>query len=117
MSDDSDVSLQRRLLQSLQGHSNLQTYASEVFAEDALLRRLLAAVDESVFGPVDWIEALILLSEWLDERGLDLSLEDRIDYVGCVAEAGSAGMRMEDLPSIIRDMLATYGCERAIKKS
>ena len=117
MTDVNDATLRSRLMQNLQARRELQDYVSAKFSEETLLRKLLTAVDDSVFGAADWVEAQFLLSEWLDERGLDLSAEDQINYVGCVAEAGAAGMGMEDLSSLMREMLATYGCERAIKKS
>lgn len=117
MSDVNDATLRSRLMLNLQARRELQDYVSAKFSEETLLRKLLTAVDHSAFGAADWVEAQFLLSEWLDERGLNLSAEDQINYVGCVAEAGAVGMGMEDLPSLMREMLAAYGCERAIKKS
>lgn len=116
MPEDFESTLKARLVQDLDGEPDLLASVLEVFSEAELLREFVSAVDESVFGLVDWIKAHRVLMDWLEERGLVLPLVDQINYLSCVAEAGSPGMALEDLPALIKDMLATYGCERAIKK-
>ncbi|MGC6456297.1 MAG: hypothetical protein ACON46_07200 [Coraliomargaritaceae bacterium] len=116
MSDDCVTPLKRRLKQQLSGQPNLLASVLESFPEEVLLKEFLFAVDESVFGLVDWVEAQCVLADWLEERGLVLPVGDRINYLSCVAEAGSGGLALENLSSMIEEMLATYGCERATKK-
>lgn len=84
-------------------------------AED-LLPALLEQVDESDFSLRDWMEALIVLNQWLEERSLNLPTNDNIGYVSCAVASAGAGAHLSHLPSLVRDLLEQYGCERAVKK-
>jgi len=70
-------------------------YVDAVFGPaDASLRAEFAeTVDESVFPPRQWVSALRVMGEWLDARGLDLALRDRIGYLSCAAESGAPAGR------------------------
>ena len=109
--------MQAQMTNHLAGHPDLIAYAGENLVDDVMVKKLLTFVDESAFSLIDWMHAFLELSNWLDHRALDLDWDNRINYVSCVAEAGASGMGLEDLSSIIREMLATYGCEQAVKKS
>lgn len=117
VAEDIKPSTREQILRHLQGRPELLAYADGYFSGEAEARKLFAAVDESIFGLADWMEALRVLDDWLVERQLDLGLEHRLDYVCCVAEAGSAAAGMADLASLTGEMLSAYGCERAVKKS
>ncbi len=83
---------------------------------DDLLRALLEQVDESAFSLRDWMEALIVLNQWLQERSLNLPINDNIGYVSCAVASAGAGAHLSHLPSLVHDLLEQYGCERAVKK-
>ena len=84
-------------------------------AED-LQRALLEEVDESDFSLRDWIEALLVLNQWLEERSLNLPFNDNIGYVSCAGASAGAGAHLSHLPSLVADLLEQYGCERAVEK-
>jgi len=84
-------------------------------AED-LLPALLEQVDESDFSLRDWMEALIVLNQWLEERSLNLPTNDNNGYVSCAVASAGAGAHLSHLPSLVHDLLEQYGCERAVKK-
>lgn len=83
---------------------------------DDLQRALLEEADEGVFSLHQWVEALIVLSQWLEVHGLHLSIEDHIGYVSCAVASAGAGANLTHLPSLVEDLLEQYGCERAVKK-
>jgi hypothetical protein len=84
--------------------------------EAALQHLLLEEVDDSHFSLQQWVEALIVLQQWLGARGLELPLKDSIGYVSCAAAAAGAGASLSHLPSMVDDLLEAYGCDRAVKK-
>ena len=81
-----------------------------------LLPALLEQVDESDFSLRDWMEALLVLNQWLEERGLNLPISDNIGYVSCAVASAGTGAHLSHLPSLVADLLEQYGCERAVKK-
>ena len=111
MSEDRFSRLQREFANA----PNLLAYFEARFGEEdpEVLDALTRAVDQSDFGLREWVEALRVLGQWLDGRGQRLPVSDQIGYVGCAAESAGAGANMTDLPSLVREMLDAYGCERA----
>jgi hypothetical protein len=85
-------------------------------APAGLIAALLEGADESDFSLREWVEALRVLSHWLDTHGLLLPLSDQIGYVSCASEAAGVGANLTHLPSLVSEMLEAYGCERAVKK-
>ncbi|MEN8661189.1 MAG: hypothetical protein ACN4GF_10920 [Lentimonas sp.] len=85
-------------------------------ADQALCDALLEGVDESVFSLPDWVEALRRQAQWLDARELSMELSDQVGYVSCASASAGAGANLTHLPSLLDDMLETYGCDRAVKK-
>lgn len=85
-------------------------------AAEPLSRSLLEAVDASHFSLGDWVEALLVISQWLEAHDLALSIEDQLAYTECACAAAGAGATLSDLPSLVLDLLQAYGCERAVKK-
>ena len=83
---------------------------------DALQHALLEEADGSAFSLYQWVEALIVLSQWLEVHGLSLSIEDHIGYVSCATAAEGAGANLTHLPGLVHDLLEQHGCERAVKK-
>jgi len=82
-------------------------------ADDELRDEFATTVDESAFSPAQWVDALRMMGEWLDARSLKLDLRDRIGYVSCAADSAGPTGGMDHLPSLVEEMLARYGCERA----
>ena len=76
-------------------------------------RQLLEAADESEFPLHQWVESLSIAQAWLDARGLELAMGEQIGYVCCAGEAAGAGASLTHLPSLVAEMLETYGFERA----
>ena len=87
-----------------------------VGAENAEVRhQLLEATDESEFSLHQWVDSLSIVIAWLDSRGLELAMKEQIGYVCCAGEAAGAGANLTHLPSLVAEMLETYGCERATR--
>ncbi|MDQ8194715.1 hypothetical protein QEH59_09775 [Coraliomargarita sp. SDUM461004] len=83
-------------------------------AERAAVRQqLFNSTDESAYSLRQWVESLRTVRAWLDARGLEMSLEDELGYVCCAGEAAGAGANLTHLPTLVADMLESYGCERA----
>ena len=80
---------------------------------NSVRRQLLEAVDVSEFSLQQWVESLSIAQSWLDARGLELAMGEQIGYVCCAVEAAGAGASLTHLPSLVAEMLETYGCERA----
>jgi hypothetical protein len=79
--------------------------------------QLLEYVDNSDYSLRQWIESLRNLQVWLDTRGLEMSTEDELGYISCAGESAGAGSNLSHLPSLVTDMLETYGCERAVRRA
>ena len=77
--------------------------------------QLLEAIDESEFSLHQWVDSLSIVIAWLDNRGLELAMKEQIGYVCCAGEAAGAGANLTHLPSLVAEMLETYGCERATR--
>ena len=84
--------------------------------KDALFGALLDEVDESGFSLYQWVEALVVLSQWLDARDLTLSTEESLGYVSCAAASAGSAANLSHLSSLVSDFLEQYGCERSVKK-
>lgn len=78
-------------------------------SEEDTVRAFTAAVDDSVYGLRDWVDALIVLGQWMDARGLRAPFEDQIGYVHCACEAAGAGANLTPLPALVTEMLENYG--------
>lgn len=85
-------------------------------ADQEVCDTFLEYVDDSAFSLRDWIDALRCLGHWLDARSLTMQLEDQIGYVSCASMAVDVSANLTHLPSLVDDMLETYGCERAVEK-
>lgn len=62
------------------------------------------------------MEALKLLGHWLDAHDQVMEVEDQLGYVCCAVEAAGQEGPLAHLPTLVSDMLHSYGCERAIEK-
>ena len=78
-------------------------------------RQLFEATDESEFSLHQWVDSLSVLIAWLDAHGLEMAMEGQIGYVCCAGESAGAGANLTHLPSLVAEMLETYGCERATR--
>ena len=100
------------------GHVNVTNVENVDFAgvENAeVWHQLLEATDESEFSLHQWVDSLSIVIAWLDSRGLELAMKEQISYVCCAGEAAGAGANLTHLPSLVTEMLETYGCERATR--
>lgn len=77
---------------------------------------LLDAVDESPYSLGQWIDAIIVVDKWLDERGLEAPFQAQLGYVSCACEAAGAGATLTTLHSVVSEMLADYGFDSAVKR-
>lgn len=82
-----------------------------------MLEQLAGLIDESDYDTQQWVEALFALWTWLEDRSMELSLDDQFGYVSCAVESIGAGASYQNLSSLVEEMLATYGCDRAVKKN
>jgi hypothetical protein len=83
-------------------------------AENAAARgHLFELTDDSAFSLRQWIESLRTMHAWLDTRGLQMPVEDQLGYICCAGESAGSGANLSLLPTLVADMLAAYGCERA----
>jgi len=87
-----------------------------VGSDPALAEKLLQEVDESSFTLRDWLESLVILYQWLDERGYTLSPMKGLGYVSCAAKSAGSSPGWNHLPSVVSGFLEDYGCELAVKK-
>ena len=92
----------------------LETHLGD--AGQALSRDLRLAVDASEFTLSEWVAALRVLADWLQQQQRTLPMPDQIGYIECVCAAAGAGAHLSDLASLLEEMLQLYGCERALKK-
>lgn len=77
---------------------------------------LLEAVDDSSFSLAAWIDAFIILEQWLEVRGRHAAFEDQLGYVHCACEAAGAGVSLTTLAAVVSEMLDDYGFESAEPK-
>lgn len=96
----------------------LEDYVATRLSGDdgVLLDLLLSEAEESPYPLQQWLEALLLVDQWLNEYGLLLSLENQIGYVACSAQAGSAYATLTQLSVQVAEMLESYGCDAAQSK-
>ena len=80
------------------------------------VQALLERVDESPYGVSQWIDAFVVVWQWLDPRGLQAAFQDQLGYVDCACEAAGAGANLTLLPDLVREMLDSYGFECAQPK-
>ena len=77
------------------------------------VRALLERVDESPYSLSNWIDAFIVVRQWLDARGLQAAFQNQLGYVDCGCEAAGAGANLTLLPDLVREMLDSYGFDCA----
>lgn len=80
------------------------------------VRAMLDAVDESPYDLRQWVDAFIIVGQWLDSRGLSASFQDQLGYVNCACEAAGSSANLTPLTAIVSEMLDDYGFECAEKK-
>lgn len=80
------------------------------------VRAMLDAVDESPYDLRQWVDAFIIVGQWLDSRGLSASFQDQLGYVNCACEAAGSSANLTPLTAIVSEMLDDYGFDCAEKK-
>ena len=74
---------------------------------------LIDAVDESPFSLRQWVEALVVMGEWLQSHRYAADLDDQIGYIGCACASVRTNPVEQSLPLLVEEMLAEYGFDRA----
>lgn len=82
-------------------------------SEPNTVRALVDAADESAYSLRQWVDALIVIGQWLDARGLRASFDDQLGYIHCACESAGAGTVLIPLPSLVSEMLDDYGFDLA----
>lgn len=80
------------------------------------VRALLDVVDESAYSLRQWVDAFMVVGQWLHARGLRASFQDQLGYVSCACEAAGAGANLTTLTAIVSEMLDEHGFECAVKE-
>jgi len=80
-------------------------------ADPEVVEALLQAVDDSPYSLGQWIDAFVVLDQWLEAKSLSASIEDQMGYLHCVAEAAGSGAVWIRLEAFVSEMLAQYGFE------
>jgi hypothetical protein len=75
---------------------------------------LLEAVDESPYSLRQWVDAFVVLGQWLDARNSRASFQDQLGYLGCACEAAGAGANLTPLSVVVSEMLDDYGFDCAV---
>lgn len=91
-------------------------WAEAHLSDQASARAVLDAADDSPYGLGQWVDAFILLGQWLEARGRRATLADQLGYVGCACEAAGSGAQLTTLPATVREMLDEYGFDCATEE-
>ncbi|MFU8848009.1 MAG: hypothetical protein ACNA77_04750 [Opitutales bacterium] len=83
--------------------------------EQESVSALLDAVDDSPYDLRQWVDAFIVLGQWMEVRGLRASFAEQLGYVGCACEAAGSGANLTPLPAIVGEMLDAYGFAGAVE--
>ena len=81
--------------------------------QPSALETFVITVDISDHAMCDWLDALDRMSEWLEGKGLVLSLKDKIQYLNCASEIVDQMAKCDSMASAILLILEQYGCERS----
>ncbi|MGB0743565.1 MAG: hypothetical protein ACPGSB_03465 [Opitutales bacterium] len=79
-------------------------------------RVLVDTADESVYNLCQWVDAFIVLGQWMDARALRADFKNQLGYVQCACEAAGSGAGLTPLSALVSEMLDSYGFECAVKK-
>ncbi len=82
-------------------------------SEPEALQAMLEAIDESPYSPRQWVDAFLLLGQWLDARGRRASFYDQLGYVGCACEAVGSAANLTSLATVVSEMLDAHGFSAA----
>ncbi|MFP6855529.1 MAG: hypothetical protein VB980_07075 [Opitutales bacterium] len=70
---------------------------------------LLKAIDASAYPPKEWLLAMAFLDSWLEQREQPMTMESRIGYLSCCAEAVATTLSTNNLKEVAHDMLNLHG--------
>ncbi len=79
-------------------------------ANERQMKILLQAVDASAHSIEEWIPALQVVGEWMQQNDRETSMERRIGYLSCCAESISSHPGV-NLAEVANEMLTTHGME------
>lgn len=103
------------LFRKLSNSPKRLSWVEAYLLEQESVSALLDAVDESPYGLGQWIDAFIVVGQWMEVRGLRASFQEQLGYVGCACEAAGTGANLTTLPGIVSEMLDEYGFEGAVE--
>ncbi|MFP6900145.1 MAG: hypothetical protein VCA36_04335 [Opitutales bacterium] len=75
------------------------------------MQEFLKAVDASDYPLEEWVTALGALDDWLRDKNRNPSIQKRIGYVACCAEAVSVFSPLPPLEDVTNDMIASHGID------
>lgn len=101
--DEADAKCAFRAAKSPSQLSRLATMLGN--GEGRALRDLIASCDESTHSLSDWLDALDVLHNWLEERHIRATAVRQIGYVACSSESAPE----EALTPMVKRMLEDYG--------
>jgi hypothetical protein len=91
-------------------HSPAKIAWIEAYLSDqGTLMALLDAVDDSPYSLSQWIDAFIVVGQWMEVRGLRASFGDQLGYVHCACESAGTGANLTTLSAVVSEMLDDYG--------
>lgn len=78
-----------------------------------LVEALLQLVDDSPYSLAQWIDAFIVLEQWLEAQRRCASIQEQLGYVHCSAAAAGSGASLTTLDAVVREMLDAHGFEHS----
>ena len=86
-------------------------------ADEAVLSDLLKEVDDSPYDVGQWVDAFIVIEDWLLTHVREASLADQLGYIHCTCEVAGSGANLTTLAAMVSEMLHNYGFDRSVKKA
>ena len=68
-------------------------------------------VDETPFSLNEWVQALVALTQSLNEQKRQSPLNTRLGYIACCADMASEQPGLHSLPGLVVDMVEQHGFE------
>jgi len=84
---------------------------SNEMKSESHMKDFLKSIDASVHSPEQWVSALDVVENWLSQNRRETSIEHRIGYLACCAEAASFSHLGSDLPEVTKEMLSAHGLD------
>ncbi len=81
---------------------------------DPALKKLFEQVDQSDYSLSDWIKALLIFDQWLDDKKIQgRPVASMLSYIHCCTLTLSDNLAPPDLARLTNEMLKLYGFDAA----